>query len=98
MLVGRLAHDGLWRPPTSRADGGRGVTDSGVSPGREAAEDLEAAAAVFPSLRPRLFGIAYRMLSSASEAEDLVPSPRFTRAPTRTRSSYATSWPRGTRS
>ncbi|HEX4092594.1 MAG TPA: RNA polymerase sigma-70 factor [Trebonia sp.] len=27
---------------------------------------------VFESLRPRLFGIAYRMLSSASEAEDLV--------------------------
>jgi RNA polymerase sigma-70 factor (ECF subfamily) len=43
-----------------------------VSPGREAAEDLEAAAAIFTSLRPRLFGIAYRMLSSASEAEDLV--------------------------
>ena len=36
------------------------------------AEDLEEAAAVFMSLRPRLFGIAYRMLSSASEAEDLV--------------------------
>jgi hypothetical protein len=33
--------------------------------------DLEEAA-VFTSLRPRLFGIAYRMLSSASEAEDLV--------------------------
>jgi RNA polymerase sigma-70 factor (ECF subfamily) len=36
------------------------------------AEDLDAAAAVFMSLRPRLFGIAYRMLSSATEAEDLV--------------------------
>ena len=48
------------------------MTDSEVSPGREAAADLEAAAAVFTSLRPRLFGIAYRMLSSASEAEDLV--------------------------
>ena len=30
------------------------------------------AVAVFTSVRPRLFGIAYRMLSSASEAEDLV--------------------------
>lgn len=40
------------------------MTDSGVS--------LEAAAAVFTNLRPRLFGIAYRMLSSATEAEDLV--------------------------
>jgi RNA polymerase sigma-70 factor (TIGR02957 family) len=35
-------------------------------------DDLEEAAAVFTSLRPRLFGIAYRMLSSATEAEDLV--------------------------
>ena len=34
--------------------------------------DLDEAAAVFQSLRPRLFGIAYRMLSSAGEAEDLV--------------------------
>jgi RNA polymerase sigma-70 factor (TIGR02957 family) len=37
-----------------------------------AAADLDEAARVFMSLRPRLFGIAYRMLSSASEAEDLV--------------------------
>lgn len=36
------------------------------------AGDLEDAAAVFTSLRPRLFGIAYRMLGSATEAEDLV--------------------------
>ncbi|WP_436763627.1 sigma-70 family RNA polymerase sigma factor [Streptosporangium sp. V21-05] len=35
-------------------------------------EDLEQAAAVFADVRPRLFGIAYRMLGSASEAEDLV--------------------------
>ncbi|WP_239126533.1 sigma-70 family RNA polymerase sigma factor [Asanoa siamensis] len=34
--------------------------------------DLDEAAAVFMAVRPRLFGIAYRMLSSASEAEDLV--------------------------
>ncbi|MEV6302987.1 RNA polymerase sigma-70 factor [Actinoplanes sp. NPDC051861] len=34
--------------------------------------DLETAAEVFTALRPRLFGIAYRMLSSVSEAEDLV--------------------------
>ncbi|MFB9658949.1 RNA polymerase sigma-70 factor [Glycomyces mayteni] len=33
---------------------------------------LDAAAAVFTAVRPRLFGIAYRMLGSASEAEDLV--------------------------
>jgi RNA polymerase sigma factor (sigma-70 family) len=36
------------------------------------ANDLEEAAAVFMSVRPRLFGIAYRMLSSVTEAEDLV--------------------------
>jgi RNA polymerase sigma-70 factor (TIGR02957 family) len=42
------------------------VADSGVS------ADLEAAAAEFTQVRPRLFGIAYRMLSSVTEAEDLV--------------------------
>jgi RNA polymerase sigma-70 factor (TIGR02957 family) len=36
------------------------------------ADDLEQAAAVFAGVRPRLFGIAYRMLGSAVEAEDLV--------------------------
>jgi DNA-directed RNA polymerase specialized sigma24 family protein len=36
------------------------------------AADLDEAAAVFTSVRPRLFGIAYRMLGSAAEAEDLV--------------------------
>jgi RNA polymerase sigma-70 factor (ECF subfamily) len=34
--------------------------------------DLDEAAAVFMSVRPRLFGIAYRMLGSVTEAEDLV--------------------------
>jgi RNA polymerase sigma-70 factor (ECF subfamily) len=38
----------------------------------ESAEDLDEAAAIFTSVRPRLFGIAYRMLGSATEAEDLV--------------------------
>ncbi|KUL22440.1 RNA polymerase sigma-70 factor [Actinoplanes awajinensis] len=36
------------------------------------ADDLEEAARIFTGVRPRLFGIAYRMLSSAGEAEDLV--------------------------
>ncbi|WP_430781613.1 sigma factor [Actinoplanes sp. G11-F43] len=35
-------------------------------------EDLDTATEVFAEVRGRLFGIAYRMLSSASEAEDLV--------------------------
>jgi RNA polymerase sigma-70 factor (ECF subfamily) len=35
-------------------------------------QDLDDAAAIFTAARPRLFGIAYRMLSSAAEAEDLV--------------------------
>ena len=51
---------------------GTSVTDSGVDLEPPAADDLEQAAAVFTSVRPRLFGIAYRMLSSATEAEDLV--------------------------
>jgi RNA polymerase sigma-70 factor (ECF subfamily) len=35
-------------------------------------DGLEAAAQVFAQVRPRLFGIAYRMLGSATEAEDLL--------------------------
>ena len=34
--------------------------------------DLDEAAATFAELRPRLFGIAYRMLGSVADAEDLV--------------------------
>jgi len=34
--------------------------------------DLDQAASIFTEVRPRLFGIAYRMLGSAGEAEDLV--------------------------
>ncbi|MEU5155802.1 RNA polymerase sigma-70 factor [Glycomyces sp. NPDC021274] len=37
-----------------------------------ALDGLDEAAAVFTEVRPRLFGIAYRMLGSAAEAEDLV--------------------------
>jgi RNA polymerase sigma-70 factor (ECF subfamily) len=48
------------------------VTESGVDLEPGGADDLEHAVAVFTSVRPRLFGIAYRMLSSATEAEDLV--------------------------
>jgi RNA polymerase sigma-70 factor (ECF subfamily) len=48
------------------------VADSGVTTEPGSAGDLDEAAAVFQSVRPRLFGIAYRMLGSASEAEDLL--------------------------
>ena len=47
------------------------VTDTGVSPA-STADGLDGAAAVFTAVRPRLFGIAYRMLGSVGEAEDLV--------------------------
>ncbi|WP_155368341.1 RNA polymerase sigma-70 factor [Catellatospora vulcania] len=40
--------------------------------GDPSAAALEEAASAFASLRPRLFGIAYRMLGSAAEAEDIV--------------------------
>jgi DNA-directed RNA polymerase specialized sigma24 family protein len=46
--------------------------DAGVNLEPGGADDLEEAAAVFTSVRPRLFGIAYRMLGSVTEAEDLV--------------------------
>jgi RNA polymerase sigma-70 factor (TIGR02957 family) len=36
------------------------------------AEDLDEAVTVFTTVRPRLFGIAYRMLGSVAEAEDLL--------------------------
>ncbi len=48
------------------------VAETGVVAGPGGPEDLDAAAATFMEVRPRLFGIAYRMLSSATEAEDLV--------------------------
>jgi RNA polymerase sigma-70 factor (TIGR02957 family) len=48
------------------------LVETGPSAGRAEVDDLEEAAAVFGPLRPRLFGIAYRMLGSATEAEDLV--------------------------
>ncbi|WP_159803260.1 sigma-70 family RNA polymerase sigma factor [Arthrobacter zhaoguopingii] len=35
-------------------------------------QDLERATVTFEAVRPRLFGIAYRMLGSAAEAEDVV--------------------------
>ncbi|ACU76781.1 RNA polymerase, sigma-24 subunit, ECF subfamily [Catenulispora acidiphila DSM 44928] len=38
----------------------------------DGADGLEEAVAVFTRVRPRLFGIAYRILSSVTEAEDLV--------------------------
>ncbi|WP_431949956.1 RNA polymerase sigma-70 factor [Actinacidiphila sp. bgisy167] len=38
----------------------------------EQGDSLDDAAAVFTAVRPRLFGIAYRMLGSAAEAEDVV--------------------------
>ena len=41
----------------------------GASPG---ATDMEAAAAVFDPLRPRLIRVAYRMLGSVADAEDVV--------------------------
>jgi RNA polymerase sigma-70 factor (ECF subfamily) len=38
----------------------------------EPADDIEAAVGAFNEARPRLFGIAYRMLGSVAEAEDIV--------------------------
>jgi RNA polymerase sigma-70 factor (ECF subfamily) len=48
------------------------VADSDANVELDGPDDLGKAAVVFTGVRPRLFGIAYRMLSSAAEAEDLV--------------------------
>ncbi|WP_051761844.1 RNA polymerase sigma-70 factor [Microbispora rosea] len=48
------------------------MRDIGAESRRSGTEDLDQAAATFESVRPRLFGIAYRILSSATEAEDLL--------------------------
>ncbi|MEU8383395.1 RNA polymerase sigma-70 factor [Streptosporangium sp. NPDC048865] len=48
------------------------VADTAPASGPGGSGDLEQAAATFADVRPRLFGIAYRMLGSAGEAEDLV--------------------------
>src|SRR6201998_2248436 len=45
-------------PPSLRLDAETGEHDDGLS--------------AFAPVRPRLFGIAYRMLGSAAEAEDIV--------------------------
>jgi RNA polymerase sigma-70 factor (ECF subfamily) len=53
---------------------GRGATDAGVEAamGSDSAADLTAAAEAFNESRRRLFGIAYRMLGSVADAEDVV--------------------------
>jgi RNA polymerase sigma-70 factor (ECF subfamily) len=46
--------------------------DGGVAVGDGSSSDLEEATAEFVAVRGRLFGIAYRMLGSRTEAEDIV--------------------------
>jgi len=46
--------------------------DGGVAVGDGSSADLEEATAEFVAVRGRLFGIAYRMLGSRTEAEDIV--------------------------
>ncbi len=61
------------RPPgdgeAAWAGGAKENADAGPSP---SAHNLDEAACVFMELQPRLFGIAYRVLGSAVEAEDVV--------------------------
>jgi RNA polymerase sigma-70 factor (ECF subfamily) len=46
--------------------------DGGVAAGDRSPADLREATAEFVAVRGRLFGIAYRMLGSRAEAEDIV--------------------------
>ena len=48
------------------------ATAAAAVPVNRAGEVSEADAALFQTVRPRLFGIAYRVLGSASEADDVV--------------------------
>ena len=48
------------------------MTDTTPPQGGERLSDLDHAARVFAGVRRRLFGIAYRMLGSSSDAEDIV--------------------------
>jgi len=48
------------------------VADAGPAVDVGGPDEVERAVAIFGELRPRLFGIAYRMLGSVTEAEDLV--------------------------
>src|SRR5689334_19492270 len=52
--------------------GGRGGSSPGVIDRQSDRHTLDDAVTVFVSVRPRLFGIAYRMLGSAFEAEDVL--------------------------
>src|SRR5262245_21642305 len=52
--------------------GGRDGSSPVVLDGRSERGTLDDAVSVFVSVRPRLFGIAYRMLGSAAEAEDIL--------------------------
>ena len=49
-----------------------GAPEPGCSEPGEPGQGLEVAAAVFTEFRPQLFGIVYRMLGSAVEAEDVL--------------------------
>ena len=57
-MLTAMAEQPIPQPPSPRPDLETGDQDHGL--------------AAFAPVRPRLFGIAYRMLGSAAEAEDIV--------------------------
>lgn len=74
-LAVRDQDDSLDRPASPDRAGRRdlaAVAAPVAVPVPGADDSLDRAAAVFAEVRPRLFGIAYRMLASAAEAEDIV--------------------------
>jgi len=60
--------------PQAVQNGAQTQRHTGHVPGEtdQSGDDLARAAQTFTAVRPRLFGIAYRMLSSSSDAEDVV--------------------------
>jgi hypothetical protein len=72
LAIWRLLAHGITRTLRRRDVARRLCLDCWVVAGDAAAADLEQATAEFVAVRGRLFGIAYRMLGSSAEAEDIV--------------------------
>ena len=73
LQASRVGYQGLPEPDHQAGQHPRAVgRGSRMSVGHNSRMDLDQSAAEFEAQRPRLFGLAYRLLGSAVEAEDVV--------------------------